>query len=222
MIQQRIVSSCSRDVPRSGSGGRSPSRLRSIKRVDILSEHRGPTPPACIGHDELTSRTTESAQTTFSASVPEIVSKPTYKAYCFDQPTSHFDSQHNATFCQRYWIDASSYKAGGPIFVLDGGETSGADRYVHAPACLAHDSAVDAHCSIPFLQQGILEILSNATGGLSIVLEHRYYGDSVPVPSFSTDDLRFLDNEEALEDSANVSSRRTSDTMQSLCMTERR
>lgn len=32
----------------------------------------------------------------------------------------------------------------------------------------------------------------------------RYYGDSVPVPSFSTDDLRFLNNAEALEDSAEV------------------
>lgn len=57
-----------------------------------------------------------------------------------------------------------------------------------------------------FLEDGILEILSNATNGLSIVLEHRYYGDSIPVPSFSTDDLRFLNNAEALEDSAYVSS----------------
>ena len=32
----------------------------------------------------------------------------------------------------------------------------------------------------------------------------RYYGDSVPVSSLSTDDLRFLNNEEALEDSAQV------------------
>ena len=55
-----------------------------------------------------------------------------------------------------------------------------------------------------FLENGILEILSNATGGLSIVLEHRYYGHSVPVKTFSTDDLRFLNNEEAEEDSANV------------------
>ena len=37
------------------------------------------------------------------------------------------------------------------------------------------------------------------------MLEHRYYGKSVPVSSFSTDNLRFLNNEEAEEDSANVS-----------------
>lgn len=33
-----------------------------------------------------------------------------------------------------------------------------------------------------------------------------YYGESVPVSSFSTDDLRFLNNAEALEDSAYVCS----------------
>jgi hypothetical protein len=32
----------------------------------------------------------------------------------------------------------------------------------------------------------------------------RYYGESVPVKSFSTDDLRFLNNADSLEDSANV------------------
>ncbi|RXK38184.1 hypothetical protein M231_04558 [Tremella mesenterica] len=106
-----------------------------------------------------------------------------YKAYCFTQPVSHFDPTITDTFCQRYWIDASSYEEGGPVFVLDGGETSGEDRLL-------------------FLKQGILQILSNATNGLSIVLEHRYYGESQPVPSLTTDNLRFLNNEEALEDSA--------------------
>lgn len=43
--------------------------------------------------------------------------------------------------------------------MLDGGETSGEDR-------------------LPFLDTGVLDILAEATGGLSIVLEHRYYGTS--------------------------------------------
>lgn len=57
---------------------------------------------------------------------------------------------------------------------------------------------------MPFLETGIAQILANATNGLAIVLEHRYYGESVPVSSFSTDDLRFLNNNEAMEDSAYV------------------
>ncbi|OWZ38641.1 serine carboxypeptidase [Cryptococcus neoformans c45] len=106
-----------------------------------------------------------------------------FEPHCFPQFISHFDDSVNGTFCQRYWVDASSYTPGGPVYLLDGGEISGEYR-------------------LPFLEKGILNILSNATGGLSIVLEHRYYGESVPVSSFSTDDLRFLNNAEALEDSA--------------------
>ena len=57
---------------------------------------------------------------------------PTHRAYCFDQPVSHFDKSANGTFCHRYWIDASHYKPSGPVYLLDGGETSGEDRYVNA------------------------------------------------------------------------------------------
>lgn len=57
-----------------------------------------------------------------------VAKHPKYKAYCHEQPISHFDSSVNGTFCQRYWIDASAYKPGGPVFVLDGGETSGKNR----------------------------------------------------------------------------------------------
>ncbi|KAG8954371.1 hypothetical protein FRC04_011697 [Tulasnella sp. 424] len=105
-----------------------------------------------------------------------------YPASYFEQPIDHNDTAIG-TFKQRYWVDDRFYEPGGPVFVVDGGETSGADR-------------------LPFLDHGILAILSNATGGLSIVLEHRYYGESTPVDEFTTDSLRWLTNEQALEDSA--------------------
>lgn len=57
--------------------------------------------------------------------------------------------------------------------MLDGGETSGEDR-------------------LPYLDTGIVDILTAATGGVGIVLEHRYYGDSVPVQNFTTDSLRYV------------------------------
>ncbi|GAA5822645.1 hypothetical protein JCM3770_002853 [Rhodotorula araucariae] len=110
-----------------------------------------------------------------------------YPALVFDQLVSH-DSRYpppyvNATFRQRYWFDASHYKPGGPVILLDSGETDGANR-------------------IPFLRQGILRILGEATGGIGIVLEHRYYGESFPVQNLSTDSLRFLDTLQSLHDSA--------------------
>lgn len=48
-----------------------------------------------------------------------------FKAYCFEQKLSHFDSSVNGTFCQRYWIAAPNYKPGGPIYVADAGEGAG-------------------------------------------------------------------------------------------------
>ncbi|KAG9122260.1 hypothetical protein FRC07_001443, partial [Ceratobasidium sp. 392] len=128
-------------------------------------------------------------------------------AHYFEQPLDHFDKSVNKTFGQRrvklgFWVNTDYYEPGGPVFVLDGGETSGEDR-------------------LPFLQTGILSILANATKGLGIVLEHRYYGKSIPVDDLSTDSLsvglggvtmkkrdvvwsrRWLNNAQALEDSAN-------------------
>lgn len=48
--------------------------------------------------------------------------------FCFKQKVSHFDDSETGTFCQRYWVDAQYYQEGGPVFILDGGETDGADR----------------------------------------------------------------------------------------------
>ena len=88
----------------------------------------------------------------------------------FEQPLDHFSNDPHS-FKQRYWVNKRHYKKGGPVIVLDGGETSGEDR-------------------LPFLDTGIVEILTKATNGLGVVLEHRYYGESIPVANFSTDSLR--------------------------------
>ncbi|KAK0532767.1 Serine carboxypeptidase S28 [Tilletia horrida] len=117
-----------------------------------------------------------------------------YGPHTFTQPLDHFHNTTAATFKQRYWISTKHYnpksKTPTPVYVVDGGETSGANR-------------------IPFLTDGILDILAEATGGISIVLEHRYYGASKPKLSdignktyWDVDALRWLTNEQALEDSA--------------------
>ena|ERR1700683_1277966 len=52
-----------------------------------------------------------------------------FPAYYFEQPLDHF-SNSSETFGQRYWLSTRHYTPGvlGPVFVLDGGETSGEDR----------------------------------------------------------------------------------------------
>jgi hypothetical protein len=85
-----------------------------------------------------------------------------FHAETFVQPLDHFDNSTDATFAQRFWVNKRHYRPrpGAPVIVIDGGETSGEDR-------------------LPFLDKGIADILARATGGVGVVLEHRYYGASV-------------------------------------------
>lgn len=86
-------------------------------------------------------------QLTFGTPAPT-----SYTPHYFDQLVSHDNDvpapSPNATFRQRYWFDASAYRKGGPVFLLDGGETDGEGR-------------------LPFMKEGILQLLSEATGGIS-------------------------------------------------------
>jgi len=64
-----------------------------------------------------------------------------YPAHNFSVPVDHFHNEtryephSNASFNLRYWFDASNYQPGGPVIVLQSGETSGVGR-------------------LPFLQKG--------------------------------------------------------------------
>jgi len=92
---------------------------------------------------------------------------------------TRYEPHTNGTFNLRYWFDASYYKPGGPVFVLLGGETYGDDR-------------------LPFLQKGIVHQVIEATNGLGVILEHRYYGESFPFSNITVENLRFLSTEQAL------------------------
>lgn len=112
-----------------------------------------------------------------------------YPAYNLSVPIDHFHNESmyephsSGTFNLRYFFDATYFKPGGPVIVLESGETSATDR-------------------LPFLQKGIVHQLAEATGGIAVVLEHRYYGTSIPTPDLSTANLRFLTTQQALADTA--------------------
>lgn len=112
-----------------------------------------------------------------------------YEAYSINQPIDHFPHNEkyephlNTTFKQRYFFDSSYYKPGGPVFLYIGGETSGESRFSN-------------------LQTGIIQILMEATNGLGVILENRYYGKSFPFNTSMTDDLRFLTTEQTIADNA--------------------
>ncbi|GAW23899.1 hypothetical protein ANO14919_134760 [Xylariales sp. No.14919] len=112
-----------------------------------------------------------------------------YPEYNLSTPIDHFhndsiyEPHSDDKFNLRYWFDAQYYKPGGPVIVLAGGETDGAGR-------------------LPFLQKGIVYQLAKATNGVGVILEHRYYGSSIPTKDFSTESLRFLTTDQALADTA--------------------
>jgi len=112
-----------------------------------------------------------------------------YPAHNLTTPIDHFHNESryephtNGTFDMRFWFDATYYKPGGPVIVLQSGETDAAGR-------------------LPYLQKGILNQLSKATHGIGVVLEHRYYGESFPTPDLSTKNMRFLTTQQALADEA--------------------
>lgn len=55
---------------------------------------------------------------------------------------------------------------------------------------------------LSYLQKGVLAQLAAATGGIAVILEHRYYGTSMPTANLTTESYRFLTTEQALADQA--------------------
>ena len=92
------------------------------------------------------------------SSLPKRQTSSQFPQYNFTQPLDHF-SDTGFTFQQRCWLSDRHYKPGGPVFVFEAGEGPGDER-------------------IPILDTGIIDILANATSGLGIILEHRYYGET--------------------------------------------
>ncbi|KAL1305477.1 hypothetical protein AAFC00_002353 [Neodothiora populina] len=112
-----------------------------------------------------------------------------YDAHIIDMPIDHFPNSPqykphaNGTFKQRYYFDSTYYKPGGPVYLYIGGETSGPSRFSN-------------------LQTGIIQILMEATNGLGVILENRYYGESYPFNISTTDNMVYLSNEQTIADNA--------------------
>ncbi|KAN0115436.1 peptidase S28 [Hyaloscypha variabilis] len=112
-----------------------------------------------------------------------------YPAQTIDMPIDHFPNStryaphETGTFKQRYFYDSTYYKPGGPVFLYLSGETAATDRFSN-------------------LVSGIILILMQATNGLGVILENRYYGTSFPFNTSTTDNLRYLTTEQTIADNA--------------------
>ena len=128
------------------------SLLKDVPALPLgLYRHLKTAEDAELAPQKLDYTSSHSEQLPFLSS-----SSSSFPPHYFEQIVSHDPNVPlNSTFKQRYWFDASHYTKGGPVFLLDAGETNGEGR-------------------IPFLEKGLLRILSQATGGIGIVFEHRY------------------------------------------------
>ncbi|KAJ2486425.1 hypothetical protein EV174_001133 [Coemansia sp. RSA 2320] len=102
-------------------------------------------------------------------------------AYYFDQKADHF-SHSSKTFKQKLLINAQHYTSGGPVYLFNSGETPASASYLWA---------------------GEPYTLAKATGGMLLIMEHRYYGVSYPVSDMSGINMVYLTVENSLEDMAN-------------------
>uniref|UniRef100_A0A1A8RKA0 Protease, serine, 16 (Thymus) n=1 Tax=Nothobranchius rachovii TaxID=451742 RepID=A0A1A8RKA0_9TELE len=99
----------------------------------------------------------------------------------FTQKLDHFNGADSRVWKQRYFINESFYKSGGPVFLMIGGE---------GPA------------NPGWMQNGTWLTYAEKLGALCLMLEHRFYGKSHPTGDLSTDSLRFLSSRQALADLA--------------------
>lgn len=133
-------------------------------------------------------------------SAPLLPRQAHVQTHTFQQPLDHFDPDNNVTFGQRYWFTLKHYT---PPTQRDPGHK--------LPVYLFDAGEADASEYLGYLETGILDLLANQTGGITVILEHRGFGQSYPNRSeiyppsnkWDQDGLRFLSVEQALQDSAN-------------------
>ncbi|XP_049288455.1 putative serine protease K12H4.7 [Anopheles funestus] len=97
----------------------------------------------------------------------------------FTSRVNHFDPQNRDTFEFNYLQNDQYYRPGGPLFVVVGG---------HYP--------INPY----FMENSHFRDVAALQGAWLATNEHRYFGDSHPVPNLSTENLRFMRTEQVLFD----------------------
>jgi hypothetical protein len=128
---------------------------------------------------------------------PTTIPPPSYN---ISMPLDHFNKSETRTFNNRFFVNDTYYKAGGPVIYYDQGEMG----YTNGSAAMflgGWNGYIGA----------ALEV-AKALSGVIVALEHRYYGESHPfpldipapyqggLPIGGTADYEWLTLEQALED----------------------
>ncbi|KAI8393405.1 peptidase S28 [Radiomyces spectabilis] len=105
-----------------------------------------------------------------------------YGPFYFQQPIDHFN-RHSVSFQQRYWANTDWYQEGAPVILYNAGEGPADERAA-------------------FVTNSSMALLARQLHGIVIVIEHRFYGKSMPSANFSVASLQTLNTRQSLEDMA--------------------
>eukprot|EP01126_Amoeba_proteus_P042160 TRINITY_DN4579_c0_g1_i3.p1 TRINITY_DN4579_c0_g1~~TRINITY_DN4579_c0_g1_i3.p1 ORF type:complete len:140 (-),score=24.02 TRINITY_DN4579_c0_g1_i3:545-964(-) len=128
-----------------------------------------------FSHSEQNEKTQTNSKESSSSSPP---SPPTLPS---PQRLDHFASDHGRTWKQRYWVKDTYFNPNlpGPLFVQFGEEEPASEGLVNNMAMTSYGQQY---------------------GALLVAIEHRFYGNSQPLPDLS--DLSLLSVDQALADFA--------------------
>ncbi|KAI1110885.1 serine carboxypeptidase S28 [Nemania sp. NC0429] len=99
----------------------------------------------------------------------------------FDQLLDHSDPS-KGTFKQRYWWNAEFFEEGGPVFLFNPGEMS-------------------AGAATGYMENYTLPgYYAQQFKGAVILLEHRYWGESIPVETLTAETLQYLNLPNSIQD----------------------
>ncbi|XP_066273343.1 putative serine protease F56F10.1 [Branchiostoma lanceolatum] len=97
------------------------------------------------------------------------------------QRLDHYNDADLRTWQQRYFVNDTFFKPGGPVFLMIGGEGTADPIWMVTGAWIEYAKEFHALC---------------------VMLEHRYYGKSHPTKDTSVESLQYLSSEQALADLA--------------------
>ncbi|XP_033099786.1 putative serine protease K12H4.7 [Anneissia japonica] len=98
-----------------------------------------------------------------------------------EQKLDHFDPTNTKTWKQRYFVNDTFFKEGGPVFLMIGGEGTADPIWMVTGTWIEFAKTYNALC---------------------VMLEHRFYGKSHPTSDLSVENLKFLSSEQGLADLA--------------------
>ncbi|XP_041657544.1 thymus-specific serine protease [Cheilinus undulatus] len=113
--------------------------------------------------------------------VQDISLRSVFEEQWFTQKLDHFNGADSREWKQRYFVNEAFYKAGGPVFLMIGGEGKANPAWMETGTWLTY---------------------AEKLGALCLMLEHRFYGKSHPTADLSTENLRYLSSRQALADLA--------------------